>query len=110
MSDFFSVVEPNVKEGDKVTFREAVPLDAMISWQGPNTTGHEIVVPAGTKCTVSGDSVPSADAFICIPDDYDSFGAQHVREHATRPVGYSGYCLVVMKASVGQKITLNTQP
>ena len=101
------IIEPNVKEGDKVTFLEAVPLGAMVSWQAPITTGHEIVVPAGTKATVSGDSVPSADAFVCVPDEYDIFGADHVPEHTARSEGYSGYYLVVMKSAVGKSVALN---
>ena len=106
MSDNPSVIEPNVKAGDKIEFVEDVSLGAMVSWAAPVTTGHEIVVPRGTRATVSGDSVPSAEGFVCVPDNYDEFGATHIPEHASKPEKYGGYCLVVMKAALGDSVLL----
>lgn len=106
MSDISPIIEPNVKAGEKIEFNTDTPLGAMVSWAAPVTTGHEIVVPSGTRATVTGDSVPSAEAFVCVPDNYDEFGATHIPEHESRPEGYSGYCLVVMKAALGDSVSL----
>ena len=106
MSDISPIIEPNVRAGDKVEFNEDLALGAMVSWAAPVTTGHEIIVPSGTRATVTGDSVPSAEAFVCVPESYDEFGAVHIPEHTSRPEGYGGYCLVVMKAALGASVSL----
>jgi len=106
MNDIPLVIEPNVKTGDKVVFNKDVSLGAMVSWSAPMTTGHEIIVPSGTIATVNGDSVLAAEAFVCVPDNYDEFGSIHIPEHTSRPDQYGGYCLVVMKAALEDSVSI----
>jgi len=100
--------EPNVHKGDKLRFVRDIEIIALVSWLAPTTSGHEIIVPAGTSATVACDSIPIALGLSCVPSNYDEFGEQFIPEHRNRVEGYSGYHLVVMKSEIGKGVVVDT--
>ncbi len=108
VSNTDKTIEPNLCKGQKLVFVKDTSVHALTQWHAPATFGHAVTVPRDTKAIVNNDSIPTAEAFSCIPEDYDAFGKAFVPEHLEQPDKYSGYYLVVLKSCIGDSVEYAT--
>jgi len=90
-----------IPKGKRFVVVREFSTTVLTHWRAPMTDGLPCTVPRGTILVVASNSPSSRVAFICVPEDYDTFVSERVPEDIRRDPKFAGISLVIEKKEIG---------
>jgi hypothetical protein len=96
--------DPIVRAGDRFRSVRPMPVEGLVHWRAPLTTGFSGTLPAGSVVTAVNDVPSGRHAFQATPERYAEIEALLVPSEDREDPHYDGYHLVLPIAAVGSDL------
>ncbi|HEX8723807.1 MAG TPA: hypothetical protein VF737_00300 [Gemmatimonadaceae bacterium] len=95
--------DSGVREGEAFVVLRDLPIQGLVHWAAPFTSGFGCTIPKGTVLVAFSDSPPGSATFACIATE-PAFEALVVPEKDRTAEGYAGYSFVMPCRLLGTSI------
>lgn len=103
-------MEDRPHKGDLLVVTESLPVDFLVHWRAPLTTGGRGTLPEGTECQILDEPLPEATVLACRPVNYDEVELTLVPESDRSTSGYDGFTVLLPLTDRGSTFELKPEP